>query len=247
MTPKQGTMDFSLRSSHSSSSKTIMFPASPPHLSNSGSFQTNYKKKFVKEKGKSNYSIMLEPPDVKHAMDVAKKQSNVSSSSHSLGPTSTRGSHTGARWAGPSGHPNFYIWWFKIYGGGIDLVLIRKVPFRKKVCFSNEPMFFLQMKVAYKKDAKENLHYTTVADRPDIKKATQAAKQASEVSGWLKRCQSTMHREQAVQGTGHLEHVVRFVFLCFRWSTEPSTARKAAMGSACLVAPILKWPRRQPS
>ena len=63
---------------------------------------TNYKKKFVKEKGKSNYSIMLEPPDVKHAMDVAKKQSNVSSSSHSLGPTCTRGSHTGARWAGPS-------------------------------------------------------------------------------------------------------------------------------------------------
>lgn len=42
-------------------------------------------------------------------------------------------------------------------------------------------IFFLQMKVAYKKDAKENLHYTTVADRPDIKKATQAAKQASEV------------------------------------------------------------------
>uniref|UniRef100_A0A452T433 Nebulin n=1 Tax=Ursus maritimus TaxID=29073 RepID=A0A452T433_URSMA len=38
---------------------------------------TNYKKKFVKEKGKSNYSIMLEPPDVKHAMEVAKKQSNV--------------------------------------------------------------------------------------------------------------------------------------------------------------------------
>ena len=27
---------------------------------------------------------MLEPPDVKHAMDVAKKQSNVSPSSHSL-------------------------------------------------------------------------------------------------------------------------------------------------------------------
>ncbi|XP_004375436.1 nebulin [Trichechus manatus latirostris] len=38
-----------------------------------------------------------------------------------------------------------------------------------------------QSTVAYKKDAKENLHYTAVADRPDIKKATQAAKQASEV------------------------------------------------------------------
>lgn len=42
------------------------------------STQTNYKKKFVKEKGKSNYSIMLEPPEVKHAMEVAKKQSIVS-------------------------------------------------------------------------------------------------------------------------------------------------------------------------
>lgn len=41
------------------------------------------------------------------------------------------------------------------------------------------------IKVAYRKDAKENLHYTTVADRPDIKKATQAAKQASEVKTWL--------------------------------------------------------------
>lgn len=46
--------------------------------------------------------------------------------------------------------------------------------------------FFPQIKVAYKKDAKENLHYTTVADRPDIKKATQAAKQASEVRVSLK-------------------------------------------------------------
>ena len=101
---KMGTMDFPW-SSHSSSSKTILFLASPPHLRNSGSFQTNYKKKFVKEKGKSNYSIMLEPPDVKHAMDVAKKQSNVSPSSHSLGPTCTRGSHTGAWWAGPREWP----------------------------------------------------------------------------------------------------------------------------------------------
>ena len=42
------------------------------------------------------------------------------------------------------------------------------------------------IKVAYRKDAKENLHYTTVADRPDIKKATQAAKQASEVKTSLK-------------------------------------------------------------
>lgn len=52
-----------------------------PHHETRASFcsqQTNYKKKFVKEKGKSNYSVMLEPPEVKHAMEVAKKQSTVS-------------------------------------------------------------------------------------------------------------------------------------------------------------------------
>lgn len=35
--------------------------------------------------------------------------------------------------------------------------------------------------VSYKKDAKAGLHYTTIADRPDIKKATQAAKLISDV------------------------------------------------------------------
>lgn len=59
-----------------------------------------------------------------------------------------------------------------------------------KVQYTSSKHFLPPIKVAYKKDAKENLHYTTVADRPDIKKATQAAKQASEVSVSLKcpRC-----------------------------------------------------------
>ncbi|KPP78997.1 nebulin-like, partial [Scleropages formosus] len=35
-----------------------------------------YKKKFEEEKGKAKYNIMVAPPDVKHAMDVAKNQSN---------------------------------------------------------------------------------------------------------------------------------------------------------------------------
>ena len=35
---------------------------------------------------------------------------------------------------------------------------------------------------AYRKDAKAKLNYTSVADRPDIRKATQAAKLVSEVS-----------------------------------------------------------------
>lgn len=82
----------------------------------------------------------------------------------------------------------------KKHGGRIGLVLIKRFPVLNEdfwkdnlslkwvnICF-----FFSQIKVAYKKDAKENLHYTTVADRPDIKKATQAAKQASEVRLWLK-------------------------------------------------------------
>lgn len=75
---KKGSHGYSWRSSQSSISKSILFRPIPAHICNSGSFQTNYKKKFVKEKGKSNYSIMLEPPDVKHAMEVAKKQSDVS-------------------------------------------------------------------------------------------------------------------------------------------------------------------------
>lgn len=37
-----------------------------------------YKEKFEKEKGKSIYNHMIVPPDVQHAMDVAKNQSNVS-------------------------------------------------------------------------------------------------------------------------------------------------------------------------
>lgn len=40
--------------------------------------QKVYKAKFEKEKGKSIYNQMIVPPDVKHAMDVAKSQSNVS-------------------------------------------------------------------------------------------------------------------------------------------------------------------------
>nr|XP_020766890.1 nebulin [Odocoileus virginianus texanus] len=55
-----------------------------------------------------------------------------------------------------------------------------------------------QSNVAYKKDAKENLHYTTVADRPDIKKATQAAKQASEVEYRAK------HRKEGSHGLSML-------------------------------------------
>ncbi|XP_032142273.1 nebulin isoform X22 [Sapajus apella] len=55
-----------------------------------------------------------------------------------------------------------------------------------------------QSDVAYRKDAKENLHYTTVADRPDIKKATQAAKQASEVEYRAK------HRKEGSHGLSML-------------------------------------------
>uniref|UniRef100_A0A3P9MGR8 Nebulin n=1 Tax=Oryzias latipes TaxID=8090 RepID=A0A3P9MGR8_ORYLA len=70
--------------------------------------EKEYKAKFEKEKGKSVYNHMIVPPDIQHAMEVAKNQSNVSY-------------------------------------------------------------------------AKASLHYTTVVDRPDIKKATQATKLVSEV------------------------------------------------------------------
>ncbi|XP_051261112.1 nebulin isoform X49 [Dicentrarchus labrax] len=56
-----------------------------------------------------------------------------------------------------------------------------------------------QSSVSYKKDAKANLHYTSVVDRPDIKKATQAAKLISEI-GYRDKA-----REQASRG-GSLAH-----------------------------------------
>lgn len=90
-------------------------------------------------------------------------------------------------------------------------------------------VFFPRIKVAYKKDAKENLHYTTVADRPDIKKATQAAKQASEVRVSLNDLALKGHCEQG-QGECHRDHTAHSGSLSYRWSTEPSIARKAVMG-----------------
>lgn len=42
------------------------------------SLQKLYKAKFEKEKGKSVYNHMVVPPDVQHAMTVAKNQSSVS-------------------------------------------------------------------------------------------------------------------------------------------------------------------------
>ncbi|XP_035533036.1 nebulin isoform X5 [Morone saxatilis] len=56
-----------------------------------------------------------------------------------------------------------------------------------------------QSSVSYKKDAKANLHYTSVVDRPDIKKATQAAKLISEI-GYRDKA-----REEASRG-GSLAH-----------------------------------------
>lgn len=50
------------------------------HLLQLGFFfilQKVYKSKYEKEKGKSIYNLMTVPPDVQHAMDVAKNQSNV--------------------------------------------------------------------------------------------------------------------------------------------------------------------------
>lgn len=44
------------------------------------------------------------------------------------------------------------------------------------------PLSVTMDQIEYKKDAKSKLHYTPIADRPDIKKATQAAKLISDVS-----------------------------------------------------------------
>uniref|UniRef100_A0A3Q3MJH9 Nebulette n=1 Tax=Labrus bergylta TaxID=56723 RepID=A0A3Q3MJH9_9LABR len=91
-----------------------------------------YKAKFEKEKGKSIYNQMIVPPDVQHAIDVAKCQSNVS----------------------------------RLHNDANIFFYISQLLLLQNIC----------LQVSYKKDAKANLHYTSVVDRPDIKKATQAAK-----------------------------------------------------------------------
>lgn len=96
-----------------------------------------YKAKYEKERGKSIYNMMTVPPDVQHAMDVAKNQSNVRLPHHCSVPET-----------------------------------LSSIGYS----FSCPPL-----QVSYKKDAKASLHYTTIADRPDIKKATQATKLISDV------------------------------------------------------------------
>lgn len=54
------------------------FFAQNPNTKPPPSQQKLYKEKFEKDKGKSKYNNMTLPPDVLHAMDVAKNQSNVS-------------------------------------------------------------------------------------------------------------------------------------------------------------------------
>lgn len=124
------------------------------------SLQKLYKAKFEKEKGKSVYNHMITPPDVQHAMDVAKNQSNVSHL------------HNCAKMT---------LYWFYLQ--------LTISTFYSCICifwgsFPHAVFCLLSCpppQISYKKDAKANLHYTSVVDRPDIKKATQAAKLISEV------------------------------------------------------------------
>lgn len=63
-------------------------------------------------------------------------------------------------------------------------VIVRYFPHEQNPVFFF-PLSVIVDQVEYKKDAKSKLHYTPIADRPDIKKATQAAKLISDVSGCL--------------------------------------------------------------
>uniref|UniRef100_A0A4W5RSK0 Uncharacterized protein n=1 Tax=Hucho hucho TaxID=62062 RepID=A0A4W5RSK0_9TELE len=69
--------DFSHRVNETSQDYTVLSHLLPlPFLSPPFCPQKQYKQKFEKEKGKSKYNNMSVPPDVQHAMDVAKNQSN---------------------------------------------------------------------------------------------------------------------------------------------------------------------------
>lgn len=93
---------------------------------------------------------MTVPPDIQHAMDVAKNQSTVSQLHNCV---------------------KIRLDWFCF--GTILSCIVSLILFCLLSCPTPQ--------VSYKKNAKANLHYTTVADRPDIKKATQAAKLISHV------------------------------------------------------------------
>lgn len=71
---------------HSSSSSFSFSSSSSslPFLSSSSSLQKFYKEKFNREKGKSSYSNMKTLPEVEHAMEVNKKQSDVNTLTLSL-------------------------------------------------------------------------------------------------------------------------------------------------------------------
>lgn len=56
----------------------ILYVGVNPHIVILFYVQKLYKAKFEKEKGKSEYNNMTVPPDVQHAMDVARNQSSVS-------------------------------------------------------------------------------------------------------------------------------------------------------------------------
>lgn len=80
--------------------------------------------------------------------------------------------------------------------------------------------------VAYKKDAKASLSYTTVVDRPDIKKATQAAKLISQVTtmymqGTLSRLKSgTYALKDCMHLTNLFIHMVQLLDIVLRRMVE---------------------------
>uniref|UniRef100_A0A668A059 Uncharacterized protein n=1 Tax=Myripristis murdjan TaxID=586833 RepID=A0A668A059_9TELE len=130
--------------------------------------QKLYKAEFEKEKGKSKYNKMIVPPDVQHAMDVAKSQSSF----------------------------------------------------------------------AYKKDAKASLHYTSVADRPDIKKATQAAKLISETL-----CVMTWMVLSSLQSLFAYRYKKKFEESKGHYHMIPDTPEQLHHKEASELQSNVKWPK----
>lgn len=187
---------------------------------------------------------MLEPPEVKHAMEVAKKQSNVSSPcSHSQGARWASGSQIGAYWC-KLGWFHWVVFLISLSGSlknrvilKISLALIKWLLvldedfFKDSISPTWVNIFFSPNKGRIQKrcQRKPALHHGGWSARH------QEGHAGGQTGQWGKYVVKVYllprgHGHQVVQGTHLLECIAHFGFLWFRWSTEPSTARKAVMG-----------------
>lgn len=155
------------------------------------------------------------------------------------GTCGAHGAQTGmCRLVPGSGHPNFYIWQFKKYGDKVSLALLKWFPVLNEGLWKGSlslkwvnNFFFFPNKGHLQKRCQR---------RPALYHSGRSARHqeghaGSQTGQWGKGVVkmylvSSGCCQQVVCGTHHLECMSHFGFFWFRWSTEPSTGRREAMG-----------------